>query len=421
MVVALLLASCGGQRHRLGTSGQGTLHYEAGVALERIWAQALSTRFVLDTNGQGSVDNLERLMRGEVAFALAQNDASVRSTSGAPYTQLRTVLPLYEQILFIVYRPVGPSPATLAELLQGKRVHLGPAGGGTAYLARRLFHAFGLDTTRFRLQHGPYHENVLSDTTDVSISVTSPYNPRVAAMLAAGGKLWSLDDPAHLGRGCAAEAFCQGYTMARPTILPRYRYPQLAEPVLTISVDNVLVTRADTDERMVYELVAQTLAHRRELMEASPLFNQLSETFATDRLHYPLHAGTEDYLRRHEPSFLARNAELISLLITLGSVVYGGLLIVAKRRANRVRRRIEQHYQAVLAIEDRIPTLDQPEAFTQALNALHQVRAQACAELARKELEADTAFRILLDLIDQAQEGIHARRQNLHIYSKPVD
>lgn len=408
----LLLAACTPPKQRIASAPPGTPHYQVAQALTDLWGDNLGYRWAIDTVGEGSVDNLTQLIRGEVEFALAQNDATVRGAANDPSVKLRSVLPLYEQVFFLIYKPELEA-ATLQELIRGRKVCVGPASGGTAYLTRALFQSLGMDTTQFEFQYTTYQENRLSDSVDISVSVTTTYNSRIQEMIANGGKVWSLDSSRELGYGCTAEAFCQIYPMARPYVIPRFRYPNLAEPVLSVAVDNVLLTRAETDPTLVYDMVKTILEHRRELGEINPLFLGLKDQVAAERLHYPLHPGTEDYLRRHEPSILTRNAELISLLITLGSVAYGVILFVARQRRERVRSRIENHYEKILAIEEGIPNLLTADDCAHALQALHNIRLEATRELTTKKLDANIGFRILLDLLDQAQEGIFAHRRLL--------
>lgn len=284
--LAFVLEACEPPKHRIAGASPGTLHFQVAEALSQLWETNLEYRWEIDTVGEGSVDNLTQLMRGEVDFALVQNDASLPEADVDPVVRLRTVPPLYDQVFFLIYKPELHAES-LQELVRGRKVCVGPISGGTASLTKKLLAAMGVDSSQFTYQYASYADNHLSDSVDISISVTTPFNRRVEKMIAEGGQLWSLDDPLRMGHGSAADAFCQIYPMARTYLLPRLRDPQLNEPVLTIAVDNVLLTRAETDPTLVYSLVQTTLEHRRELGERHPLFHQIKDHINTDQLHYP--------------------------------------------------------------------------------------------------------------------------------------
>ena len=93
---------------------------------------------VVETNG--SVDNLQRLLRREVDVALTQGGtyALVHDPDG----RLRGLAALYFEPL-----SVFPRDARLASLdaLEGRRVSVGPTGSGTEAVAKALLREYGIE------------------------------------------------------------------------------------------------------------------------------------------------------------------------------------------------------------------------------------------------------------------------------------
>lgn len=87
---------------------------------------------------------------------------------------------------------------------------------------------------------------------------------------------------------------------------------------------------------------------------------------------------------------------------------------MARQRRRQIQSRIESYYEKILAIEKAIPQLATEEACEQSLAHLHNIRLETTNELAGKRLEANVSFNIMLELLDQTQEGIFAHRRQLN-------
>jgi len=99
----------------------------------------------------GSVENLERLLRGEVDVAFVQGGTYplVKDPDG----QLRGMAALYHEPLRIFYRgkPVSDDLGALA----GRRIAIGAPGSGTEAISRALLEGLGLPTTGSNLRALP--------------------------------------------------------------------------------------------------------------------------------------------------------------------------------------------------------------------------------------------------------------------------
>jgi TRAP-type uncharacterized transport system substrate-binding protein len=113
-------------------------------------------------NTSGSIDNLERLVKGEVDVAFVQGGTA--SHVKDPDEVLRGLVACYREPLWVFSRPPpakpGEPPGTvrigsLGQFFRDKRIAVGPEGSGTAVLARLVLHENGLQEKDVQLLHPP--------------------------------------------------------------------------------------------------------------------------------------------------------------------------------------------------------------------------------------------------------------------------
>jgi TRAP transporter TAXI family solute receptor len=123
---------------------------------------------VVDTNG--SVDNLQRLLRHEadVAFVQAGTSALVPGAKD----ELRGLAALYFEPLWVFHRVAGLR--SMAGL-RGKRVSVGPSGSGTEAVAWALLREYGIesDTAVLNLPTPEAARRLVGDDIDAAFLVTS--------------------------------------------------------------------------------------------------------------------------------------------------------------------------------------------------------------------------------------------------------
>lgn len=408
LFLLLLLCTLGCQRKRvvrLATGGKTSIHRTIGGHLKQLFHQQLKAYTDISLQTQGSSDNLRQLLQGKADFALVQNDA-LPTTKSKKENLLRTVLPLYTQVLFVLYKP-SIQAKSLAELVKGRRISVGPKLGGTAQLVKRILASYGIPRKSYTLHYHSYRQNTLDDDTDIVCTVTGYNNIRVNSLLRARrAKLWSFGDPNLIGKGSSIDGFCLHHPLARPFVIPKltYRYePQ--HPILTVGVDNVMVTRKDVSPYLIYDLVKAMLEQKEWLAQQNPLFHGINLDPRKQSLHFPLHKGTKMYLEKDKPPFLVRYAETIALLLSVGMLLFGGLSGLVRWRQRSRKEQIDLYYQEVLDLEH---TLIKGEVIDyEAITAqLFAIRNKAMAQLMAEKLEGDENFRILLVLFDQTYQHI---------------
>ncbi len=262
----------------------------------------------------GSLENLERLLRGEadVAFVQGGTYPLVADPSGT----LRGMAALYREPLWIFYRG-GPVADGLA-LLAGRRIAIGASGSGTEAVTRALLGELGLPTTGSNLLNLPSSEarRLLEEgRIEAAFFVSSYRDANVAALLRRPGvRLLGFRRDA---------AFARNFRYLSPVRIPEGLLDLKAdlprEEITLMAPAALLVCRQTLHPRVVEQLltVARDVHGARSLLDPP--------------LRFPTREGVDVPLHEAADSFLARGESFISRVLpywTLRWVVQGRLILL---------------------------------------------------------------------------------------------
>ncbi|KAA1189535.1 hypothetical protein F0M18_14355 [Pseudohalioglobus sediminis] len=340
------------------------------------------------------VDPLEALRSGETDLALVENSAAF-------VPGVRAVLPAYESVLHIAIRN-DYNPADYSKPLMGAQFYAANRSAAAASF-------IDVVTRRQELQPGQFGVSREFDANSTDIIVYfGPINPEKTGWLPPGFSLVSLDNQFNPQRDFYKEGIGYLVPNMKPKLIPAFTYelPGNREPLLTVAVDTLLVTRKDVAERAIYELTRTFLEQKQRLTALAPhLFAGINESFDPLDLSFPLHEGARAYLEREEPGFLERYAELINLLVYIAFLMISAFLAFTRWREHRRKDRIDVFYDRVLAIRDGSAGVD----IAARLEALDALEREAFASLVAEKLAANESFRILTDLIAVARDEVRYR------------
>ncbi|MFI9274799.1 TAXI family TRAP transporter solute-binding subunit [Kitasatospora sp. NPDC052896] len=252
-------------------------------------------------SSEGSVDNLERVVSGQDDFAIATAD-TVASFNEPGKSKLRAIARLYDDYLQLVVP--ADSPVHRAADLRGLRVGIGQPKSGVNLVARQLLKAAGVDPAT----------GITPEPLDVGDAAQQLQDGKLDAFFWSGGlPTAALTDlsgkfPIRIvPLGDLTDALYQqgGDTSAyRAAVLPAGVYPKLqpaGQPVPTLAVPNLLVTRDDVDTGLVEGLTRAVIDSRDEIgvqVHAAQLVDLRTAVY-TDPL--PLHEGARRYYRSVKP------------------------------------------------------------------------------------------------------------------------
>jgi len=133
---------------RIGTASQGGAFYPVGQAISSLVNKYAEDLTMVPVVTQGSVENPRLVNRNEVDVAITNNNLSVLANKGVgPYKkagamQLRALGSLHFSILHMI--TLADSSVNGIADLKGKRVAVGPAGGGTIPFLNQVLALAGL-------------------------------------------------------------------------------------------------------------------------------------------------------------------------------------------------------------------------------------------------------------------------------------
>ncbi len=175
----------------LGTGPTNGVYYPVGGAICAIVNEDLRSSGVRCSSETtpGSVYNIEALRSGELEFALVQSDVAFAaykgegSFLGAPFHDLRAVLPLHSELVTIVARPEIRQLADLS----GKRINVGPEGSGSRSTWNGIQTALGWTQAQapkiVDMSTDEIGRALCSGSIDAALLVLGHPSPRIRAML----------------------------------------------------------------------------------------------------------------------------------------------------------------------------------------------------------------------------------------------
>jgi len=376
---------------RIATGAASGTFYPLGKTLAHTFAHAAERvdLKVLATTGTG--ENLALIDKHEVDLALVSN--------GVPGNASTTLIaPLFAEAVQLIVRKDAQF-GTPFDLRQ-RRVAIGPPASGTEKVALIILQHFGIGRADFTARNLPPNEGsaaLLHGEVDALFLVARLGDPTVDAVLKSkpgAFALMSLGDPQH--QGSALEGIRLGAPYLSPTVIPERTYGAEPEHALgTVSMQALFVAHADLDEELVSSLTAALYADKVRLTMEDVQFARLSERFDPGESPYPLHPGADRYYRRDDPSFIAKNADQISLGLTVGAILWStGLALNAYRRRRRSNR-VETCHQELTRLGTATHTATTAEALRKLRLEIEQLREQIYAELAHKRLEGTPDVMIL--------------------------
>lgn len=386
------------------TGKEGGTYHPYGQALGQILRDSMSGVSVEVLETDGSVANVDLLAEGRAQFAFLQSNvlskASVTEREEEKRTEqvasFRTVARLYAEVLQVVV-PKASGARALRDL-DGQRVYV--SSSGTAETAQLLFRHFGL-APRYVHEVGDVSRSLLTGEIDAALYIAGLKTQDVEDLLKTGQtRLLSLGDATR--PGSALEGASLSMPGTRPSTVPKGTYgAEPPEPVGTLAVDALLVTRADQSSRLVRQVTELLFDNKFQLARKHAAARELAELQDSRGLRFPLHPGAAHYYARNDPPFFVTYAESISLLVTLALAAGSGLFAFREWVKRRRKNRIDIYYMDLDALSRQIRRTRNVEELSQLREDLYRLRRRAFRELVAERIAADESFTIFQDFLGQ--------------------
>ncbi len=246
----------------------------------------------------GSVFNLRAVERGLFDFAVAQSDRNWEATSGVgdwqgrPAAKVRSVFSMHPETVLLVAREDAGVRAVAD--LEGKRVSIGNPGSGQRGNAEDVLRLYALDPQSLKavgLQQADAARALVDGKIDAFFyTVGNPSSAIATPALATAVRIVPIDSAA-LQSFVAERSY---YVMAT---VPAGTYAGVGYPVRTYAVKATVVTHADLEDEVVYDLVKTVFERLDDLRQANRAFRHLDPGNMLEGLSAPLHPGALRYYR----------------------------------------------------------------------------------------------------------------------------
>lgn len=312
LITSLMISACSDELTRarpyvLTTATTGGTYYPVGVALATIaHAQLAESHGISLTaiSSAGSLENVKLLRDNQAQFALLQGPFGAWSWSGegpvsSPQTHMRSVAAMWQNVEHFVLLTRLTESGTMADLnnLDGERYVLGARNSGADQTGRFILDTLGIDyQSKFSLAYMGYGPttSAIQDNNIVGMNIPAgaPVSSITQAYALLGDRMtilnWTQED---LDRVNAKYPLWDWYEF------PPETYPNQDELIRTVGSPNVLVTRVDIPEEVVYNITKVIWENLATLQEIHGATRDMRIDIAVAGLGAPLHAGALRYYR----------------------------------------------------------------------------------------------------------------------------
>jgi TRAP transporter TAXI family solute receptor len=280
------------------TGGTSGVYYPIGVGLSQIYSDGIPGSKISVQATKASVENLNLLQAGRGELALALGDSVADAKNGVqdagfktPLTKLRAIGGAYPNYIQIVASKES-GIKTLADL-KGKTISVGAPKSGTELNARAIFKAAGLTYEDMgKVQYLPFAESVeLIKNRQLDATLQSSGLGMAAIRdLSSVMPLNYIAIPSEVVAKIGNPAY-------QSAMIPANTYDGQTEAVPTVAITNILVTRADMPDEVVYEMTRLLFENLTRLGNSHSAAKDIKLETAAKNLPIALHPGAERYYR----------------------------------------------------------------------------------------------------------------------------
>lgn len=302
IVAMLLLSGCGTKgtnegavkKLSLSTASIGGAYYIIGAAIANSLTKNAPGLKVAAVISQGSVANPNLVDSGETQLGMTNYESAMKALKGdKPYgkkLKIAGIMPLQFSVLHLVTLSSQKDINSISDL-KGKKIAMGPAGGGGALLFQMILPFWGLSINDIKPSYMAYADgaDALKDrNVDMTIPHGAPPMDSISSLASeASIKFINIEDD-------KLAQIKAKYASYDETTIPAGTYKGQDKDVTALGIRDILVVNADMDENTVY-LITKTLYEQIEnLKKIHPSLKNLTMDGYKDSL-VPLHPGAKKF------------------------------------------------------------------------------------------------------------------------------
>lgn len=301
----LFLSGCGsdgeGEKAFLsvGTAPPGGAFFVVGGAIaQAVNGAANDLNWEVSSEAtKGTQENIRRLVKGELNFALANAAISYHAVRGEggweQPLEIRSVMTLAPNVALFI-SPKSSGIASIAEL-KGKRVVVGPAGAGFEYFIRPILEAHGLTyddfTPLYSTQSGAV--DLLADgAADAAMLGGAVPTASITQASASQDIRFVIFDAQK------REELVDRYPFFEPATIPTGTYRGQDSDFSGLNVGSMhLITSSGESEETVYQFTKLLYEHREDVVRQHPAGKAINPRVIVKRTGTPFHPGAVKYFK----------------------------------------------------------------------------------------------------------------------------
>ncbi len=283
--------------YSIGTAGTGGAYYPIGIAIAKILTNNLEIQTSAEVTG-GAAENNLLLNDGTVQLAITQGPMAYAALTGsAPYeSPNENVATLFNGLSKGVFHVVvmGDSNINSFADLKGKKIAMGPAGGGAINVALDILSFYDITMDDIEPTFLAYSEGVdaLKDGNVDAAIIQSAAPASAITQLAASTtdfKIISIEDD-------ILQQVLDKFSYYSSMEIPASMYGNNSDATV-VYLSNMVVVSLELPEDEVYQMTKAIFENLDTIIESHPAASGLTIEGAVDRIPVPFHPGAEKYYR----------------------------------------------------------------------------------------------------------------------------
>lgn len=277
----------------VGTAPPGGAFFVVGGAIAEVLnAHSDGANWVVTAEAtMGTQENIRRLAKNELDLAMANAAISYFAVRGGRDWEtpqsVRAVMTLAPNVAFFI-TPASSGVKTIADL-KGKRVVIGPPGAGFEHFVEPILEAHGVKLSDLTPLYGtqPAAVDMLSDGSAAAAFLGGAIPTASITQACASGDIFFVPfDEA------ARQKLIEDYAFFHPALVKAGTYRGQDEDYPCLNVGSMhLITAANKDEEMVYQLTKAIYENREEVTAKHPAGKAINPKNAARTVGTDFHPG----------------------------------------------------------------------------------------------------------------------------------
>lgn len=277
----------------LATATIGGAFYPVGQAMTTVINKYVPQIAMTPEVTNGAVENPRLVGEGDTDFGITNANTAYFAINGQkPYNKKIENLAALGNLHPSVFQIVVLSKSKINGIadLKGKKVAVGPAGGGTIPLLQSVLEEYGMKMDDIRANYLPYTDGFtqLGDGNLDAAVALGGYPTAAVTEIATTQKIRLIIPGAD-----RFESLLKKYPYYSKIVIPKEVYKQEAD-VPCLGINNIFFTKKSMDEKLIYEITKALYGHLDELGAANATARQIDRR-SLSQTPIPLHPGAKRY------------------------------------------------------------------------------------------------------------------------------